>query len=90
MNGLTLLRDSPDIVLDANSEAGIVYSLNIISGVSAVAIHDSALSPTRANTSGINGLHADSSGSNLYFTNSAMRTFSCMRIDGNNGNAREE
>ena len=87
LNGLTHLQDNPDIVLAADSEAGIVYSLNIVSGISAVAIQNSALSPAGDKTLGINGLHVDAAGSNLYFTNSAMGTFGRIPIDGNNGKA---
>jgi hypothetical protein len=86
LNGLTHLQDNPNIVLAADSEAGIVYSLNIVSGVSAVAIQNSAFSPG-GKTLGINGLHVDAAGNNLYFTNSAMGTFGRIPIDGNNGEA---
>jgi SMP-30/Gluconolactonase/LRE-like region len=86
LNGLTHLPDNTDIVLAADSEAGIVYSLNIVSGVSAVAIQNSAFSPG-AKGLGINGLHVDAANSNLYFTNSALGTFSHISINGNNGEA---
>jgi len=87
LNGLTRLQDNPDIVLAADSEAGIVYSLNIASGVSAVAIQNSAFSPPSGTGLGINGLHVDTTGNNLYFSNSAAGTFGRISIDGSNGAA---
>ena len=83
LNGLTHLTNNPDIVLAADSEAGIVYSLNIASGASAVAIQDSAFLPLGKSPLGINGLHVDNLGNNLYFTNSAQGTFSRIPIDDN-------
>ena len=87
LNGLTHLQDNPDIVLAADSEAGIVYSLNVVSGVSAVAIQNSALGPGSASL-GINGLHVDSTGNNLYYTNSALGTFGRIPINASNGQAK--
>ena len=86
LNGLAYLQNSPDIVLAADSEAGIVYSTNIVTGVSAVAIQNSAFAPTSTFPLGINGLHPDAASCNLYFTNSALGTFGSIPID-NNGKA---
>ena len=82
LNGLTHLQNNPDIVLAADSEAGIVYSLDVASGSSAVAIQNAAFMPTGSNPLGINGLHVDAAGANLYFTNSAQGTFGRIPING--------
>jgi hypothetical protein len=85
LNGLTHLQGNPDIVLAADSEAGIVYSLDIATGVSTVAIQNTALAPAGKGSLGINGLHVGNSGNNLYFTNSALGTFASIPIDRNTG-----
>ena len=81
LNGMTHPNNA-DIVLAADSEQGIIYSLNIRSGVSAVAIQNSAFAPVGENPLGINGLHLDAAGTTLYFTNSAAGTFGSIPING--------
>ena len=86
LNGMTHLQTNSDIVLAADSEAGIVYSLNVATGAVATAIQNSAFTPG-SSTLGINGLHVDSTGSTLYFTNSAKGTYGSIPIDSSTGTA---
>lgn len=86
LNGLTHLQSNPAIVLAADSEEGVVYSLDVTSGAVAVAIQNMAFRPSKGPL-GINGLHVGASGNTLYFTNSAMGTFGSIPINEMNGSA---
>ena len=86
LNGLTHLKSNSAIVLAADSEQGIVYSVDVTTKVVAVAIQNTAFGPG-SRTLGINGLHVDASGENLYFTNSALGTYGVVPINGVTGSA---
>ena len=87
LNGLTHLQAASNIVLAADSEQGIVYSINVDTGAVATAIQNAAFAPTSTNALGINGLHVDAEGNTLYFTNSGMGTFGSIPINEMTGTA---
>ena len=89
LNGMTALSTSPDVVLLADSAAGLIYRLDTVSGAYSVAIDDPALKP---NTSvpfllGVNGIHTrPGDDGHIYFTNTFHRpVFSRIPIDPTNG-----
>ena len=80
LNGLTTLASTPSIILAADSEQGIIYSINATTGVVSVAIQSSAFAPTASFPLGVNGIHT--AGNQLYYTNSALGTYGVMPING--------
>ncbi|KAJ6514540.1 hypothetical protein DFH09DRAFT_258077 [Mycena vulgaris] len=78
-NGITSLPSQPDTLLAADSESGAVWQVNTRTGTARLAIQDPSMSPgSPAPALGINGLHARDGF--LYFTNSALGTFSRVRL----------
>ena len=75
LNGMTTLPGSPNMVLLADSAAGLIYRLDTVTGAYSVAIDDPALKP---NTSapvllGVNGIHTRPGDDEfIYFTNTLM------------------
>ena len=82
LNGLTILAGSSDLVLVADSIAGVVYRFNWRTGDYSVAIDDPALKPNGSTPIklGVNGIHVNSFDPNgLYATNS-LKTPTFFRI----------
>lgn len=85
LNGLTHVASNPSIILAADSEQGIIYSINAITGAISAAIQSSAFAPTASFPLGVNGIHT--SGNNLYYSNSALGTYGVMPINANGQSA---
>lgn len=92
LNGMTALPGSPNLVLLADSGAGLIYRLDTVSGAYSVAIDDPALKP---NTSveillGVNGIHTrPGDEDHVYFTNTFQTpAFSRIPIDPRTGAQR--
>jgi len=78
INGIT--RFSNDIVLAADSQTGVVWAVNVATGVSRIAVND----PLLANVPGpppigVNGIKIRN-GRTLYFTNSAQNIFGKVEL----------
>lgn len=73
LNGMTAVKNSPGLLLIADSALGLVWSLNATSGSYQKAIQDPILGPSGSFPLGINGLHVHKN--TLYFTNSAQGLF---------------
>lgn len=87
LNGLTALNAVEGILLAADSELGVVWSINVRTGETGVAINDTSMSPVQSSTVplGINGLHIVDQ--NLYFTNTNKASLSRVPLDMTNGEA---
>lgn len=80
LNGMTIGLSS-NILLVADSVLGAVWSVNIASATSFLAIQNSNFNPTSTFPLGINGVHVR--GPALYFTNSAQGLFGLITINAN-------
>ncbi|KAJ6453905.1 hypothetical protein C8R45DRAFT_1112169 [Mycena sanguinolenta] len=84
-NGLASFPGYPDLVLASESYLGVVYEVNMRTGVVHVKIRGPALAPgppaPPAIPIGINGLRVGRDGL-LYFTNSLQGTFACVPLSG--------
>ena len=78
LNGMTAVDGSPDMVLIADSALGAVWSMNMTSGESQIAVQDPHLGPTDTFPLGVNGIR--SQGRTMYFTNSAKGLFGNVAI----------
>ncbi|KAK5441484.1 hypothetical protein LTS15_011251 [Exophiala xenobiotica] len=69
LNGLTVLNPVEGILLAADSEHGVVWSINVRTGQTAIAVNDTSMAPVQSSTVplGVNGLHVVNQ--NLYYTN---------------------
>lgn len=87
LNGLTVLNPVEGILLAADSELGVVWSINVHTGETAVAINDTALAPVQSSPLplGCNGLHIVDQ--NLYFTNTNKASSSRVPLDMTTGRA---
>ena len=85
LNGLTHISSKPSIVLAADSEQGIIYSINSVTGAVNAVIQDPALNRTNTFPLGVNGIHT--SGNVLYYTNSAQATYGMIPIGVNGQSA---
>ena len=83
LNGMTVLDPSAGVLLIADSIKGVVWSLNVRTGATGVAINDTTMAPTEG--LGINGLHVRDD--SLFFDNTAKRTFNRIPIDIKTGRA---
>ncbi|KAK7932847.1 hypothetical protein LTR80_011638 [Exophiala xenobiotica] len=87
LNGLTALNAVEGILLAADSELGVVWSIDVRTGKTGVAINDTSMAPVQSSTVplGINGLHVvDQS---LYFTNTNKVSLSRVPLDMTTGMA---
>ncbi|KAF7350683.1 hypothetical protein MSAN_01629100 [Mycena sanguinolenta] len=85
LDGLSTVSGEPDLVLAADSFAGLVWQINLRTGAVRVAAQDEAFAAgAPAPAFGINGLHIR--GGDLYFTNSQKKTFSRVPISVRGGN----
>jgi len=78
LNGMTAVKESPGLLLIADSALGLIWSLNATSGTYQKAIQDPLLGPSVSFPLGINGLHVHKN--TLYFTNSAQGVFGKVGI----------
>ena len=85
LNGMTHVASNPSIILAADSEQGIIYSINAVTGAVSAAIQSSAFASTASFPLGVNGIHA--SGDVLYYSNSALGTYGMMPINANGQSA---
>jgi hypothetical protein len=77
LNGLTTLN--PTTILAADSQLGVVWAINVITGKSRIVLNDTLMAPAPRLPTGINGVKLD--GSTLYFTNSAQALFAKIEIN---------
>lgn len=78
LNGLTTLN--PTTILAADSQKGVVWAINVVTGDSRIVLNDTLMAPTLPlSIIGINGLKLD--GSTLYFTNTAKALFAKIKIN---------
>ncbi|KAF7341411.1 hypothetical protein MVEN_01878000 [Mycena venus] len=88
LDGLSTVPGEPDLVLAADTIAGLVWQINLRTGVVHVAAQDDAFAAgAPAPAFGINGLHVR--GGDLYFTNSQKKTFSRVPISVRGGNVAQ-
>ena len=89
LNGLTVLLDSSDLILVADSIAGVVYRFNWRTGEQSIAIDNPALKPNSSTPIklGLNGIHvAPFDPNTLYATNSLKKpTFFRIPINPQDG-----
>ncbi|KAK0619045.1 hypothetical protein B0T14DRAFT_495888 [Immersiella caudata] len=83
LNGITRHSINPTLLMAADSAAGSVWRINLLTGSSSVAFSHPLLQPTGTAMEGlhlgINGLK--SQGTHLYFTNSAQKFFAKVAVD---------
>ncbi|KAK7045092.1 hypothetical protein R3P38DRAFT_2882552 [Favolaschia claudopus] len=80
-NGLSTLPGHPDVVLAADSDAGLIWEVNVRTGNVSVKFQDDALSPGAPPPAlGANGVHVNKNF--LYFTNSQKGTVSRVSLSG--------
>ncbi|KAK0649826.1 hypothetical protein B0T16DRAFT_389803 [Cercophora newfieldiana] len=83
LNGLARHPTNPTLLMAADSAAGSVWRINLLTGSSSVAFSSPLLEPTGTAMEGlhlgINGLR--SLGAYLYFTNSAQKFFGKVAVD---------
>ncbi|MCJ1291025.1 hypothetical protein MMC34_002567 [Xylographa carneopallida] len=87
LNGLTALKDSPEIILAADSVAGVVRRLNVTSGEHSVAIQSPLFARTSMIPLGINGLCTFDG--QLYFLNSAQGIYGRVPLNADGSAAGE-
>ncbi|KAK0708677.1 hypothetical protein B0H67DRAFT_603533 [Lasiosphaeris hirsuta] len=80
-NGIARHPTNPRLLLAADSAAGAVWRVDLVTGASSVAFSSPLLAPTETAHLGINGLKAQ--GSYLYFTNSAQGFLGKVAVDFN-------
>ena len=92
LNGMTALPSSPNMVLLADSAAGLIYRLDTVNGAYSVAVDDPALKPNSSAPVllGVNGIHIrPGDDAHIYFTNTLMApAFSKIPIDPGTGAQR--
>jgi len=83
LNGIARHPTNPTLLMAADSAAGAVYRINLLTGSASVAFSSPLLEPTGTALEGlhlgINGLKAQ--GAYLYFTNSAQKFFGKVAVD---------
>ncbi|KAL3483969.1 hypothetical protein BJX62DRAFT_244400 [Aspergillus germanicus] len=79
LNGATVLPSAPYIVLIADSSLGVIWSVDTSTGAFSQIIQESGLDPSSTFLLGVNGIKVYQD--NLYFTNSAQRTYARIPID---------
>ncbi|KAK5046704.1 hypothetical protein LTR84_007465 [Exophiala bonariae] len=88
-NGLTVLNPNTGILLVADSAKGLVWSVNVFTGKTAIAINDPSMAPNATLSGGlglgINGLSFDSG--YLYYDNSNTVTFYRIAVNSTTGRA---
>lgn len=86
-NGLTVLNPNTGILLVADSTKGLVWSVNVFTGHTAIAINDPSMAPNATLSGGlplgINGLSV--SNGYLYYDNSNYVTFNRIAINSTTG-----
>ncbi|KAJ6475607.1 hypothetical protein C8R45DRAFT_834474 [Mycena sanguinolenta] len=89
-NGLTFIRSptsSEALVLAADSQAGVIRQINLVTGDTRVVIQDASMLPDGPPPAlGINGVHVDQASCSLYFSTSAQGTFSRVAFRVEDGN----
>lgn len=82
LNGMTTLTGTySDTLLIADAKLGAVFSLDVTTGKSHVALEDSHFLPTTSIAFGLNGIHVYDQ--TLYFSTSANYTFGSVPISAN-------
>ncbi|KAK1829944.1 hypothetical protein QBC39DRAFT_286332 [Podospora conica] len=83
LNGVARHPYNPALLMAADSAAGAVWRINLLTGASSVAFSSTLLLPTGTAMEGlhlgINGLRSE--GAFLYFTNSAQKFFGKVAVD---------
>ena len=87
LNGLTALKESPEIILAADSAAGVVRRLNMTSGEHSIAIQSPLFARTSMIPLGINGLRTFDG--YLYYLNSAQGAYGRVPINADGSAAGE-
>ncbi len=87
LNGLTVLNPIEGILLAADSENGVVWSINARTGQTAIAVNNTSMAPVPSSTVplGVNGLHVVSQ--NLYYTNTNKASLSRVPLNMTTGEA---
>ena len=88
-NGLTVLNPNTGILLVADSAKGLVWSVNVFTGKTAIAVNDPSMAPNATLSGGlplgINGLSF--SNGYLYYDNSNTVTFYRIAVNATTGHA---
>ncbi|MCJ1282141.1 hypothetical protein MMC26_001464, partial [Xylographa opegraphella] len=87
LNGLTTLESSPEIILAADSSAGVIRRLNVITGEHNVALQNPFFAPTGKIPLGINGIRTFDG--HLYFLNSAQGVYGRVPLNDDGSAAGE-
>lgn len=87
LNGLTVLNPVEGILLAADSEHGVVWSIDVHTGAATVTINDTSMAADQSSTTplGINGLHVIDQ--YLYFTNTNKASLSRVLLNMTTGKA---
>lgn len=89
LNGLTVLNPNAGIVLVADSVNGVVWSVNVLTGDTAIAVDDASLAPDASLSGGlalgVNGISV--SNGYLYYDNTNQVTFNRIPINATTGKA---
>ncbi len=84
LNGLARHPTNPRLLLAADSAAGYIRRIDLLTGTSDIAISSPLLTPTGTVPGthlGINGLRTRLGGNHVYFTNSAQKFFGRVAVD---------
>ncbi len=85
LNGMTVLAPVEGVLLVADSPNGVVWSVNVRTGATSLAINDTSMAGTAELFLGVNGIHV--LGNELFYTNTAKSTFNKIGIDLKTGKA---
>lgn len=86
LNGLALLNKAKGLIVAADSEAGLVYTLNVETGVYVKTIDDPTMKPDESSVlPGINGLKVQDG--YLYYSATGPQTFNRIPINSADGTA---
>ena len=80
LNGMARLSANSSLLLVGDAGAGVVYSLNVGSGKTAVVIDDGSMKPPKGAPVGLDGIKIQDN--SLYFTNAPLGTFVRVPLNG--------
>lgn len=80
LNGIARLSANSSLLLVGDAGAGVVYSLDVGSGETAVVMDDASMKPPKGRLVGLDGMKVQDH--NLYFTNAPLGTFVRVPLNG--------
>ena len=83
LNGMTVLNPTEGLILIADSGLSVVWSLNVRTGRTALAINDTTMAPVKG--LGINGLHVR--GNELFYSTASQNTLNKIPVNLTTGKA---